>query len=76
MNVNYDPVADAMYITFLKVKKSTKTVEVGDNILLDYNGKKLIGIEILDASEKLSTEELENITLTIPTYKGKVNPSI
>ncbi|OGF99640.1 hypothetical protein A2153_03720 [Candidatus Gottesmanbacteria bacterium RBG_16_38_7b] len=76
MNVNYDPVADAMYITFLKGKKSTKTVEVGDNILLDYNGKKLIGIEILDASEKLSTEELENITLTIPTYKGKVNPSI
>ena len=48
MKVTYDPVADAMYIYFSDRKKSTRTEEVSDDFLVDYRGKEMIGIEILD----------------------------
>ena len=62
MKISYDPKADAAYIYFLKNKKSTRTEEVGDGLLVDYNGKELIGIEILDVSDKLPKEELKSLT--------------
>ncbi len=69
MKVNYDPTADVMYIN-LSDKKSTKTVEVEDDLYLDYNSGVLVGIEILDASKKLSKKEMKEITFRIPTYTG------
>lgn len=62
MKISYDPKADAAYIYFIKDKKSTRTEEVGEGLLVDYNGDDLIGIEILDVSEKLPKEELKSIT--------------
>ncbi len=62
MKISYDPKADAAYIYFLENKKSTRTEEVGEGLLVDYNGKKLIGIEILDVSEKFPEDELKSIT--------------
>ena len=72
MKVTYDPLADAMYIYVSDKKKSTRTKEVGDGLLVDFVGKKLVGIEILDVSQKLPKKELDHITLTLPTYIGKV----
>jgi len=69
MKINYDPVADAMYIHLSKGKKSSRTVEAGESIILDYSGKTLIGIEILDASHILSDKDLDQFTLSI---KGKL----
>ncbi len=62
MKVTYDPISDAMYIYLSKKKKSTRTEEVREDLLVDYAGKELIGIEILDASKKLPREELATIT--------------
>ena len=61
MKVTYDPTADAMYIYFTEKKKSTRTEEVSDDFLVDYAGKEMIGIEILDASKKLPKENLQTI---------------
>lgn len=72
MKVTYDPVADAMYIYFSDEKKSTRTEEVSDDLMVDYSGKELIGIEVLDVSKKLPKKELDQITLTLPTYRGQI----
>lgn len=62
MKISYDPKADAAYIYFIKGKKSTRTEKVSDGLLVDYHGKDLIGIEILDVSKKLPKNELKSIT--------------
>jgi len=62
MKISYDPKADAAYIYFKKNKKSTRTEEVGEGLLVDYNGDDLIGIEILGASEKFPKEEIKSLT--------------
>ena len=61
MKVTYDPVADAMYIYFTEKKKSTRTEEVSNDFLVDFAGKEMIGIEILDASRKLPKKNLESL---------------
>lgn len=71
MKVTYDSIADAIYIYLSDKKGSARTEEVREDLLVDFSGKELIGIEILDASKKLAKKELENITLTVPTYRGK-----
>ena len=68
MNISYDPIADAMYIQLTK-KKSTFTEQIRDDFLVDFNRNKLIGMEILDVSSKMPKKEIENVTLSIPTYK-------
>lgn len=70
MKVSYDPTADALYIYF-RDKKSTRTEEVNEDVLIDYCGKEMIGIEVLDASKKLATKDLNSLILAVPTYKGK-----
>lgn len=62
MKISYDPKADAAYIYFIKDKKSTRTEEAGEGLLVDYHGDDLIGIEILDVSKKLPKDELKSIT--------------
>ena len=69
MKVSYDPEADMVYIYFSK-KKSTRTVEANDGLNVDYAGKTLVGIELLDASKKLTKKGVENVTFTLPTYRG------
>lgn len=77
MKISYDPKADAAYIYFLKNKKSTRTEEIGEGLLVDYNGKDLIGIEILDVSKKLPKDEIKSITLVERvSYPGAINHRI
>ncbi len=64
MKVTYDSMADAMYIYFTEKKKSTRTEEVSEDFLVDYAGKEMIGIEILDASKKLPKENLATLRLS------------
>lgn len=70
MKVSYDPEADAMYIHFSEKKRSTRTEEVSDDFLVDYSGKEMIGIEILDASKKLPKKNLDLIKTT-PDFAGQ-----
>lgn len=69
MKVSYDPMADAMYIYFSKNKKSTRTEEVRDDLLVDYAGEELIGIEVLDVSGKLPQKDLKTVASIIPTQE-------
>ena len=71
MKINYDPIADAMYIYFSK-KKSTRTEELRDDLLVDYNGKKMIGIEILDVSKKLARKDLLSVNETTFSFLSKL----
>lgn len=69
MKVSYDSIADVMYIYFDPNKKSTRTEEIGTGVNVDYAGKKLVGIEILDASERLAKKDIDKMTFEVPTYK-------
>lgn len=54
MRFHYDNKKDALYIRFDE-SKYKESEEVDDGIVFDYNAKKkLVGIEILDASKKLT----------------------
>ena len=65
MNVTFDPKADAMYIYFSD-KKSTKTLELRDDLLVDYAGEEMVGIEVLDVSSKVAKKDITSLTLSIP----------
>lgn len=63
MKVRYDKDADAMYI---RVDSGEYEIseELGEGIVLDISKDgKLIGIEILDASERISKNMLQKIIL-------------
>lgn len=65
MKITYDPKADAMYIYFSN-KKSTDTVELRDDLLVDYAGKEMVGIEVLDVSKKTAKTDMTLLTLRLP----------
>ncbi len=50
--VDYDHVADVLYLHFEEKPASTHS-EMGNNgIILDYRGKQLVGLTILEASKR------------------------
>lgn len=54
MRIHYDKASDAFYIRF-EEQPYAESDEVQEGVIFDYDKKgKLIGIEILDASRKLS----------------------
>lgn len=62
MKIEYDKDANAAYIYIVEniaVDEAVKTIELNDNIILDFdkNGK-LLGIEVLNASKVLNKELL------------------
>ena len=62
MKFEYDDDVDAAYIYLeypLKEGAATKTTQLNDNIILDFdNHNQLLGIEILDASKVLKKEAI------------------
>jgi len=73
MKVTYDPIADALYLTLASDKKSTSTVEVRDDLLVDYNNREMIGIEILNVSKKLPKEDIGSITVSWPPATSTIS---
>jgi len=54
MKIEYDPVHDLLYLSFDPEAKAAKTVTVAPGLHADLDVKgKLIGIEVIDASEVL-----------------------
>jgi uncharacterized protein YuzE len=52
MKLQYDKKVDALYIR-LNNKRYVESDEIAEGVIFDYDSKgKIIGIEILDASEK------------------------
>ncbi len=62
MKIEYDREVDALYIR-LQEKYVSRTVEIdeGVNIDFDENGK-LIGLEVLDATERYTLADIFNIS--------------
>jgi len=63
MKINYDKKTDALYITMGKGTYS-KTKKITDSIMVDVTKSgKVLGIEILDASENIEQFEPAKISL-------------
>ncbi len=63
MKIEYDREADALYIQ-LKEGYVEDNIDVEEGITLDLDeNRHIVGIEILDASKKLSLKDLVNITI-------------
>ena len=54
MKISYDPEIDALYIRLIEGKHECRTVRLNEEITLNIGpNEKLVGIEILDATEVL-----------------------
>lgn len=63
MKVRYDKEVDAMYI-YAQEGESEYSEEIGDGVIVDISKDgKVIGMEILDASEKFSQGSLKKMML-------------
>ena len=65
MKIEYDKDADALYIIF---KEGTYSIskEIEDGIIIDYNKKgDILGIEIIEASNRMKGKELDEITVSL-----------
>lgn len=63
MKIEYDKEVDALYILFRDVTP-TDTADIEDGVTVDLDGDgHIVGIEILDASERLGIESLLNISI-------------
>ena len=73
MRIEYNKEADALYIQLREVYADDNIdLEEGITIDLDEN-RHLVGIEILDASKKLSLSDMANITIeNIPLERAHV----
>jgi len=63
MNIEYSKSVDALYIRLREARiNDSLDIEEGVTVDLDENGH-IVGIEILDASEKLNITDLVNISI-------------
>jgi uncharacterized protein YuzE len=63
MKIEYSKSVDALYIRLREAKiVDSKDIEEGVTVDLDENGH-IVGLEILDASEKLNISDLVNISI-------------
>ncbi len=72
MKIEYDREVDALYIR-LQEKYVARTLEIeeGLNLDLDEDGK-LIGLEVLDATERYPLADIFNISLKNLIFEGRL----
>lgn len=65
MRVEYEPKRDIMNIEFLSGVKIAESVEI-DGIIFDYaQDRKIVAIEILDVSKRISCSPLDMIDFAV-----------
>lgn len=70
MKVEYDAVRDLLYLSFNPEAKAAKTVTVTPGFHADFDAKgKLIGIEVIDASEVLGRKVQFEVELAAKASK-------
>ncbi len=63
MKIEYDRESDALYIQFRQVK-SENNLDVEDGVTLDLDKEgHIVGIEILDATDRFGIEALVNVSI-------------
>ena len=61
MKIEYDKKIDALYIKLIDLPYSESN-EIEQGVIFDYdNSRKIIGIEILDASKKVSSKIITSL---------------
>jgi uncharacterized protein YuzE len=75
MKVEYDPVRDLLYLAFNPGAKAAETVTVKPGVHADFDAqRRLIGLEILDASEVLGGKVQFEVELAAPQPVGSMQP--
>lgn len=70
MKVTYDKEADALYLK-ISAKKPDGVIEIKEGVNLDVSkDDKIIGIEILNASKKLSLKSFTTYTISSELLKA------
>lgn len=71
MRIEYDKEADALYIQLREVSVDDN-IDIEEGLTVDLDEKRhVVGIEILDASKKLSLRDMANITIeNLPLEKA------
>jgi uncharacterized protein YuzE len=74
MRIEYDREVDALYVR-LQEKYVARTIEIeeGLNLDLDENGK-LIGLEVLDATERYSLADIFNVATENLILEKEITP--
>lgn len=63
MKIEYDKIADAMYI-YLKTAKVYKTVKMQNRVIVDVDRKgNVIGIEVLDISSQVPKKSIKGLEM-------------
>jgi uncharacterized protein YuzE len=63
LKIEYDKQADALYI-LLREAQVDDNIDIEEGVTVDLDEKRhIVGIEILDASKKLSLKNIVNITI-------------
>jgi uncharacterized protein YuzE len=63
MKIEYSKEADALYVYF-KEEFVAKSREIEDGVVIDFDEKgQLIGIEVLDVSQRFSLADIVNINI-------------
>lgn len=63
MKIEYSKEADALYVYFREVNVA-KSKEIEEGVVVDLDDKNhIVGIEILDASKRLTYRELVNVNI-------------
>ena len=70
MKIEYDKTTDALYVQ-LKEAYVDDNIDIEEGVSIDVDEKRhIVGIEILDASKKLSLKDIVNITIeNLPVEK-------
>jgi uncharacterized protein YuzE len=69
MKITYDKDVDAVYIQ-LSLQQPEGVIEVADGINIDVSADgKIVGIELLDATEKVSLESLLSYEISAETLR-------
>jgi len=70
MKISYDPEVDAMYIELIETAEQLRTVQLSDGNALDFDkDKRLIGIEIINAKEKIGKGKIPTVIMNDITYE-------
>lgn len=63
MKIEYDPEADALYIQ-IREAYADDNIDIEDGVTVDVDEHRhIVGVEILDASKRLSPSDLSSITI-------------
>ena len=63
MKIEYDPEADALYIQ-IREARADDNIDIEEGVTVDVDADRhIVGVEILDASKRLSPSDLTSITI-------------